>query len=343
MRRVVVLLLAACSAPAPLPDLVTAERLERDGDTDAALAAYREAQTTCLNVTPPRRRKEVCARALVGEAQLLENAGRTEDAIAAWAAIAGRTENDPPPSSQGLYRAGVLSLELGQDEVAWTYLWRTVTEFPDEAFAGDALGRLLEDGRRRDARALWGVMSELVPALEETRLGDNLLWALADLAEHEMTDPGAARALYDRIPAEYPESGLRDDARWHAARLSRGLGDGKGAAERLRALLATREVAFGAGSYFSIWLDDSQLELGKVLRDDLADYDNAVRAFRQLAEDYPASILHDDAQYETAVTRARQGQTGEACKELARLAEKFPDSKYMLEKGPALAKEQGCP
>jgi hypothetical protein len=29
--------------------------------------------------------------------------------------------------------------------------------------------------------------------------------------------------------------------------------------------LATREVAFGAGSYFSIWLDDAQLELGKIL------------------------------------------------------------------------------
>lgn len=343
MRGAVLLLLAACSAPAPLPDLVTAERLERDGEVDAALEAYREAQTTCKNVSPARRRKEVCARALIGEAQLLENAGRTGEAIAAWALLPERTEMDPPPSSQGLYRAGVLSLELGQDEVAWTYLWKTVTDYPDEAFAGDALGVLLEDGRRRDARALWGVMSELVPALEETRLGDNLLWALADLAEHEMADPTAARALYDRIPGEYPESGLRDDARWHAARLSRQLGDGKGAAERLRALVATREVAFGAGSYFSIWLDDGQLELGKVLRDDLADYDNAVRAFRAVAEDYPASILHDDAAYEIAVTRARQGQKDETCKELARLAEKWPDSKYQLEKGPALAKEVGCP
>jgi tetratricopeptide (TPR) repeat protein len=321
---------------------VTAERLEREGEVDAALAAYRDAQLTCRNVTPARRRKEVCGRALIGEAQLLENAGRVPEAIAAWAAIPERAELDPPPSAQGLYRAGVLSLELGQDEVAWTYLWKTVTDFPDEAFAGDALGLLLKDGRRRDARALWGVLSELVPALEHTRIADNLLWALADLAEHDMADPAAARALYDRIPAEHPQSGLRDDARWHAARLSRQLGDGQGAAERLRALLATREVAFGAGSYFSVWLDDGQLELGKVLRDDLQQYDDAVRAFRRLPEDYPASILHDDAAYETAVTRARQGEKDEACKELARLAEKWPDSKYQLEKGPALAGELGC-
>jgi len=237
----------------------------------------------------------------------------------------------------------VLSLGLGQDEVAWTYLWKTVTDFPDEAFAGDALGRLLQDGRRRDPRALFQVMSELLPALEETRIADNLLWALADLAEHDLDDPESARQLLDRIPTEHPGSGLRDDARWHGARLSRQLGDGAGAAERLRALVATREVAFGAGSYFSVWLDDAQLELGRVLRDDLRQYDDAVRAFRRLAEDYPASILHDDAAYELAVTQARAGRTTEACQELARLAEKWPDSKYQLEQGPALARELGCP
>jgi tetratricopeptide (TPR) repeat protein len=334
--------LAACSAPAPLPDLVAAERLERHGDVDAALAAYREAQVTCRQVTPPRRRREVCGHALVGEAQLLENAGRTEEAIAAWAAIPARSEGDPPPSAQGLYRAGVLSLERGADEAAWTLLWRAVTEYPDEAFAADAVGVLLRDGRRRDPHALWQAFSGLVPALEDTQVADNLLWALADLAERELADPAAARALYDRIPVEHPGSGLRDDAHWHAARLSRQLGDPAGAVARLRALLATREVAFGAGSYFSVWLDDAQLELGIVLRDELGDLEGAVRAFRRLPEDYPDSILHDDAAYETAVTRARQGQRAAACAELARLAETWPDSKFLLEKAPALAQDLGC-
>jgi tetratricopeptide (TPR) repeat protein len=334
---------AACSAPAPLPDLVAAERLERQGDVGGALAAYRAAQHTCRNVTPARRRREVCARALIGEAEVLENAGRIEDAIAAWSTIPERSDGDPPPSAQGIYRAGVLSLQLGRDEVAWTYLWRVVTDYPDEAFAGDAVGVLLRDGRRRDPHALWQVMSDLVPALDHTRVADNLLWALADLAEHDLLDPARARALYDRIPIEHPDSGLRDDARWHGARLSRQLGDGEGAAARLRGLLATREVAFGAGSYFSVWLDDAQLELGIVLRDDLGRHDDAVRALRQLAKDYPHSILHDDASWEIAVTRARQGLRDDACKELAHLAATWPDSKYQLERAPALAVELGCP
>ncbi|HEX7842294.1 MAG TPA: tetratricopeptide repeat protein, partial [Kofleriaceae bacterium] len=160
----------------------------------------------------------------------------------------------------------------------------------------------------------------------------------ADLAEHELGNAPAARAFYDRIPADHPGSGMRDDARWHAARISRALGDPAGAVARLRALLATREVAIGAGSYFSIWLDDAQLELGKILRDDLHDLPAAAAAFRRLPEDYPASILRDDALYELAVTLERQGDHPGACAALTHLARDFADSKYI-----ARGKELGCP
>jgi tetratricopeptide (TPR) repeat protein len=182
-------------------------------------------------------------------------------------------------------------------------------------------------------------MAKLLTALAETQVADNLLWSLADLEAHELARPEAARALYDRIPADYPDSGLRDDARWSAAQLSEQLGDPKGAVERLRALLATREVAIGPGSYFSIWLDDAQLELGKVLRDALGDLPGAAAAFRRLPRDYPASILRDDALYELAVTLAKSGDGAARCRAVADLVKLAPDSKYI-----ARAKELGpCP
>ncbi|MBA3820124.1 MAG: tetratricopeptide repeat protein, partial [Deltaproteobacteria bacterium] len=93
-----------------------------------------------------------------------------------------------------------------------------------------------------------------------------------------------------------------------------------------------REVAFGAGSYFSIWLDDAQLELGRVLRDDLADLPAAIAAFRRLPKDYPASILIDDATYELAITQERAGDHAGACASLARLAKRAPQSKYIARK-----------
>src|SRR5262249_50042945 len=159
---------------------------------------------------------------------------------------------------------------------AWTELWRVVTEWPDEPLAADALELIVTDGRSRDARALADQLGKLLTALAETGVADNLLWGLADLNEKELATPEAARALYDRIPKDYPNSGLRDDARWYSAQLSKQLKDPKGAVDRLRALLATREVSIGAGSYFSIWLDDAQLELGKLLRDELHDLPGAI-------------------------------------------------------------------
>lgn len=327
----------ACSAPATLSDLRTAERRADAGDVDGAVAAYRTAQVRCRELRPARRARAACGEALLGEAEVLEHAGSTQRAIQTYLAIPARAEGDPATAATATYRAGELLLRDHQAAAAWTALWRVVTEHPDEPIAADALRALLTDGRSRDPRALADQMAGLLTPLAETQVADNLLWSLADLNEHELANPAAARSLYDRIPLDTPASGLRDDARWHAARLSRALGDPAGAAERLRALLATREVAIGAGSYFSIWLDDAQLELGKILRDDLRDLPGAAAAFRRLSDDYPASILRDDALYELAVTLARMRDHAGACAALARLARQFADSKYI-----ARGRELGC-
>jgi tetratricopeptide (TPR) repeat protein len=321
-------LAAACSAPALPADLGLAYEREAAGDIDGAVAAFRRAQKPCSDPDASRLQREDCARALLGEAEALERAGRTDEAITAYAAIPDRTGGSPPPSSQGLWRAGRLAYDADRVPEAAGYLWRLVTEFPDEAFAGDAVGFILTRTRSVDAKMLWGRLSQLYPRLDHTAVGDNLLWALADLAEHELADPAAARELYDRIPRDHPESGLRDDARWHGARLSRASGDAAGAAERLRGLLATREVSLGAGSYFSVWLDDAQLELGRVLRDDLKDLPAAASAFAELPKDYPRSILVDDALDELATTELARGNQAAACQAARRLLKHDKESRF---------------
>lgn len=331
------LMIAACSAPATLAELSTAERRADAGDTDGAIASYRAAQVTCAELRPARRARAACADALLGEAEVLDHAGRTREAITTYLAIPARAPDDPATAATAVHRAGELLLHAGDVTPAWTELWRVITEWPDEPPAGDALRTLIEDGRRRDARALADQLSKVLTPLAESQVADNLVWSLADLTEHELENLPAARGFYDRIPVDFPTSGLRDDARWHAARLSRVLGDHAGAAQRLRALLATREVAIGAGSYFSVWLDNAQLELGRVLRDGLADLPGAIAAFERLPRDYPASILEDDALFELAVTHARAGHAALACAALSRLAKKSPDSKYI-----ARGKELGC-
>jgi tetratricopeptide (TPR) repeat protein len=331
MRRLAAIaVVCGCSAPATLSELSTAERRADNGDTDGAIAAYHEAQVKCGDLRPARRAKAACADSWLGEAEVLEHAGRTAAATEAYLAIPGHLPDDAATSAIAMQRAGEMQLRAGQIVPAWTSLWRVVTDWPDEGPASDALRVLLRDGRARDPRALADQMAKALTALAETGVADNLVWSLADLTEHELGNPASARALYDRIPVDYPKSGLRDDARWNAARISRKIGDPQGAVQRLKGLLATREVAFGPGSYFSIWLDDAQLELGRVLRDDLHDLPGAIRAFEKLPKNYPASI-------ELAVTQRAAGNQAKACEAFAKLVKDSPDSKYARRKA-----EVGC-
>jgi tetratricopeptide (TPR) repeat protein len=328
LRLAALVALAACSAPATLPDLVEAETRDRAGDVDGAIAAYRAAQTSCHLLSPPRRAKQACGEALLGEPEELEHAERIDAAIAAYLAVPARASDDVTTAATADYRAGELLERAGKQADAQAALWRVVTKYPDEPVAADALKSIVEDDRAKDPKALAARLVELQATLAHTKLGDNIAWSLADLDAHELGDPTAARASYDRIPRDYPDSGLRDDARWFAAQMSEQLGDWRGAVDRLHALLATREVSYGTGSYFSIWLDDAQLELGKVLRDHLHDLPAAIAAFRQLPKDYPASVLRDDALYELEVTFAQANDRAGVCRALAALLKLEPDSKY---------------
>ncbi|HEY4179194.1 MAG TPA: tetratricopeptide repeat protein [Kofleriaceae bacterium] len=330
----------ACSASPPLAELSTAEQMERDGNREGAVDAYRRAQVSCKKMTPPRRAKQACANALLGEAEILERIDeerKTRSAIDAYLAIPTKAPDDPSTAATALYRAGELLLRTGDATGGWTALWKVVTDYPDEAPASDALRALVLDGRGRDPQALADQMTKLLTPLAKTEAADNLLWSLADLTEHELKAPKAARTYYDRIPQEHPKSGLRDDARWNAARISHDLGDYTGEVQRLRALLATRDVAWFNGSYFSVWLDDAQLKLGIVLRDNLHDLPGAIAAFERLPKDYDRSILRDDALFELAVTYKQAGNATKACATIAKLKKDWPDSKYV-----ARSAEAGC-
>jgi tetratricopeptide (TPR) repeat protein len=336
--------LAACSGPARQSDLVAAEDAEHGGDFEAALVAYDRAQARCTPApaAPDRRRREACADAHLQRAELLERMGRIEDAAAAYERAADALAGDPETAATATYRAGRLRLDLGQDVRAYTLLWRTVTHFPDQAHASDALRLVVLDGRRRNPGQLYEELGKLVTPLAHTGVADAVLRAMADLAEHDLGQPRVALAMFDKIIKDYPQSGLRDDAWWHGARLARSLGDPAGAAQRLRALLDTREVSFMVGSYFSVWLDDAQLALGRILRDDLGDVTGAVAAFARLARDYPDSVLIDDARWEIARTWAAAGDDARACAALDRLGRAHPDSRYEIAEAPALRRAHGC-
>jgi len=143
------------------------------------------------------------------------------------------------------------------------------------------------------------------------------------LSRHDR--PSDAIAIFDGLADAYPHSSLRDDGLWRAAELLRTSGDFEGALKRLRRILSSRKDAIITGSYNYLQLDDAQLLVGRIYLDDLHDAARAADAFALLADDYPESVLRDDALYDLARARRAQGNVAAACKALARLCKQFPD------------------
>jgi tetratricopeptide (TPR) repeat protein len=333
-----------CSGPATLVSLEAAEQAERGGRMPDALRLYQQAQRECVDLRPKRRRDIACSQALLGEAELQDNAGNVDAAIAVYSKIIDRQGDGEPDAgliARAGFRMGTLLLERGDNAQAYQVWWWLVTQYANEATSGDALASLVRDARVRDPDALMAELERVLTAVADTEVADNLLWWLGDISENQKQDVAMARGYYDRLYNDRPGSGMRDDARWRAAQCSLRLQDAAGAVQRLRGLLATREVAFGTGSYFSIWLDDAQLQLGQVLRDRLKDIPGAVIAFSQLGKDYPASVLRDDALFELAATyRALESKqsTTDVCRTVAALAKQFPQSRHI-----ATTATWGCP
>lgn len=332
----------ACSASPQLPELEEAEHLEREGHHEAALEAYERAATTCRAIGDGDRRRARCGEAHLHRAELLERLQRQREAADAYLEVP-RSVDEPQAAARATYNAGRIFLELGESEAGYDQLWLTITEYPNQLAAADAVKLLRDDGRRRAPRELYGVFRQLWSVLPDAEVAPHLTFAMAEIAEEDLGDPRAALELYDEIAESYPDSPLYDDALWRGGGLARELGDPRGAIRRYRELEETRDkLPLGFGVARSPHLDDALLETARVLRDDLGEPDRAIEALRTLPEEFPDSRLHDDALFERGLTWAEAGRPDRACTALAHLAEAFPDSRYELERAPALRDDLAC-
>jgi hypothetical protein len=344
---VLALVCAGCS-PAVLPtEMEAAYAREAAHDPQGALTVYKMVRADCERPGAPRRPHDDCALAVVREAQLEENLQRWRDAYETWLAVPKLAE-DKRKSARALARAAELAdEELHDSSSARTIAWQAVSQFPDEVPSDDALHLIVKLGKRGDPRALAAELEQLFPRVEKTDLGDNVLFELAELYRTTLDDPGAAVRTYDRLASTYARSSLRDDALWRAAQVERAQHQPDAALKHLRALLATRRDAYITGSYNSEFLDDAELLSGQIYLEDLHDVPHAIEHFQLLADDYPESILRDDALYELArATLQRHAPPGDAdraqaCAALLRVEKEFPDGNR-IRASRELAEELKC-
>jgi tetratricopeptide (TPR) repeat protein len=341
--RALLFLLVSCSG-APLPsDFKSAEQREAARDDAGALQAYRAIREECER-TGRRRALDDCSTAAVREAEMLERLERWPEAYRAWLAAprlsvpqAGSTGKELAERKQARAwgRAAELAhFHLHDDDAALQLAWRVVVEFPDEVPADDALKLAIDIERRKNPLALQQKLTELWERDKKLDLGDNLLFARAQLAE--------SVDLYDQLADTYPHSGLRDDSLWRAAEILRRQGDFRGAVLRLQKILDTHRDALITGSYNSLLLDDAQLLVGRIWLDDLHQPKPAALAFQNLADDFKDSVLRDDALYDLARAHTALDDKRAACAALQRLFKEYPNGN-MVRRGRELASTIGCP
>jgi TolA-binding protein len=268
-----------------------------------------------------------CALATVRLAELHESAERWTEARAAWLRAADRATQSRTAARALARAAEVAHARLAQDDGpdgAETLAWRCVERYPDEIASDDALKLGIRVAEARDWQALEAKLAALQPRVVKFDVGDNVLYERALLlVRRERT--AEAIGLFDQLAQAYPRSSLRDDGLWRAAGILRQQGDYQGALARLQGILSTKRKALIVGSYNYLQLDDAQLLTGRIWLDDLHDPVRAAKAFERLADEFPDSVLRDDALFDLARARQQQHDTAAACLALGRLLQQFPD------------------
>jgi len=295
--------------------------LEMHGHDRAALAAYSEGVARCTEDLA------ACRDLRLRRAETLARLGETRAAVACYLALRAFTR-DPPTAARAQEGAAALLEGTGGHRAALDLSLNLIRTFPAETAADDALRRLVRWHVAAGRRGRLGhLLLTLFRELRDTPIGDNMLFEAARLYQDQRR-PHEAIALCDQLTREYPRSALRDQCLWRAGQLLESLEDWAGALRRYRLLLAGRRDALLVGSYNSRHLDDAQLRVGLLLLEKLQDPHAALTSLEELRDEFPYSLLRDDAQFWIAQVHARAGDRAAACNDLRRLLRDFPDGNH---------------
>lgn len=304
-------------SPAYRDHLAIGERHMRHGRYEESAAEF------ALAAEEASRRVDV-DEALYRQSRALKRGERYAEAVEVLDVIAQRRPVSRR-TSRALLDASLLRYDrLDEHDAALVGFNTIVREHSDEGPAARALVMILAHHRdQSDADAL-RVVTELRTQVAETDLGDDLLAAEAELRLASDDRAGARRAL-EQLVADYPyPQGHRwDDAITKLAEMDVEDGDVPRAIERLEGMLERAETTTIVGSYTLPAFPAAQLEIARLQRDQLHDYDAAEDSFDAVYDDFPESTLRDDARVELGEMLIDQGEQRRGCRILRDAVEEF--------------------
>ncbi len=278
--------------------------------------------TALISVTPS------AMEARYTEAEALERADKFREARAAFLQIAKEAPRDPYGARARFRAARVLEDDLNDEPNALVEYQRLLREAPDSTAAVHALshtGEILT----RTAPDKWPVFLQAeIAARPATDLIPHLQRALA-AAWMERGKPKLAVVLLDDLAHSETAAAKKGDAYFAAAKAHVAAGDNAGAVASLHAAIDTYAHSILPFDTNSSLIDDSLFLLGRIERDALHDPAAAKKAFEKLVDDYPTSVLSDDALVALREMARAQGDGKGAAKYDKRLRELRPDSRFV--------------
>ena len=287
-------LMPASDADRAVQLALLAEAHERLGETPTALARYRESLALDPNREP----------AHAGLARLLVRQGQNEEAIVALTAWAGLSA-EPEARAARLLQAAELELAAGgRAEAAERLLRDALSAWQQAPGAWGMLSELLgSEGRAVDLIALAPAALEHAPStLERSRV------ALA--VARALEQRGALREAAEHYRIAGTDNPRGSEAALSAARLLRGLGEWRGAADGLACFVAAAPPNAGALTA------PVHHQLGRLLAGPLENLEGALAAYRAAlaadpelteAREALADLLaHRPAHWEEAIARHRE-------------------------------------
>ena len=209
----------------------------------------------------------------------------------------------------------------GDPAKAASALARVIAEFPDSGSLDRAYYRLGEhyyaSGDYAKAAETHGQLIERFP---QSPLVPNALHELG-CAQLNRDDAAGAEETLGRLITEYPKCDLIVPARYARGMARRQAEKYDLAIEDLNAVLASDSSPHRSDALYVLGLCYLGLEK----------YVDAARAFEKLLSSDPDYAGADDAYYQWAWALSLQGQTADAARTFALLAQKFPQSKLVAE------------
>ncbi|TNF27082.1 MAG: tetratricopeptide repeat protein, partial [Deltaproteobacteria bacterium] len=215
---------------------------------------------------------------------------------------------------------------------------RLVLTYPDLMPGERALShleRLFEARGERGQAAHLAWTRAIYPRLRHTTLGDNLVYYPARVAHRRFLATGDAAAaelaerLYVQIDADHPGSGLWNDAWWQRSLLYHQQGRYADEIGAIRRLQRTFEKVSLFGHDQHAYFRLGQLRIARLERVELADPRAAAESLARFVDVYRDSLLRDDALYWWACALLAAGEGVRAEATFDRLAQEYPESKYL--------------